>query len=149
ASCLRPVISGWLGFLPLQLSTTHTPASAFPTPSRVRHKRNRTRSVAVTAATGQTMPASHWYSGVVPVAHRHRVSLTRHVPRLPLVDAFVMVSLGFSAGPTCGMRGAVGQERYYVRMRPVWATSISRREIGRLCPPSPRPGRPRKPLRLT
>ncbi len=28
-------------FLPLQLSTTHTPASAFPTPSGVRHKRNR------------------------------------------------------------------------------------------------------------
>ena len=27
------------GFLPLQLSTTHTPASAFPTPGGVRHKR--------------------------------------------------------------------------------------------------------------
>src|SRR5208283_437336 len=123
ASCLRPVISGWLGFLPLQLSTTHTPASAFPTPSRVRHKRNRTRSVAVTAATGQTMPASHRYAGAVPVAHRHRVSLTGHVPRLPVVDAFGMVGLGFSAGLPRGMRQAAGRERYYVRMRPVWATS--------------------------
>jgi hypothetical protein len=32
-------VSGWLRFLPLQLSTTHTQASAFPTPSGVRHKR--------------------------------------------------------------------------------------------------------------
>lgn len=39
ASCLRKYPAG-SGFLPLQLSTTHTPASAFPTPSGVRHKRN-------------------------------------------------------------------------------------------------------------
>ncbi len=34
-----------------------------------------------------------------------------------------MVSLGFIAGPPRGMRGAPRPERYYFRMRPVWATS--------------------------
>jgi len=34
-----------------------------------------------------------------------------------------MVSLGFIAGPPRGMRGASRLERYYFRMRPVWATS--------------------------
>ena len=34
-----------------------------------------------------------------------------------------MVSLGFIAGGPRGMRGAPSLERYYFRMRPVWATS--------------------------
>ncbi len=34
-----------------------------------------------------------------------------------------MVSLGFIVGPPRGMRGAPRLERYYFRMRPVWATS--------------------------
>src|SRR2546429_1469250 len=34
------------------------------------------------------MPAPHRYSGAVPVAHRHRVSLARHLPRyLPLMHS--------------------------------------------------------------
>jgi hypothetical protein len=38
---IAPVnVAFWLQFLPLQLSATHTQASAFPTPSGVRHKRN-------------------------------------------------------------------------------------------------------------
>ena len=66
---------------------------------------NHWRSVATTVATSHKVPASHRYSGAVPVAHRHRVSLPGHVPRLPSVDASVMVSLGFAAGPPRGMRG--------------------------------------------
>src|ERR1700758_5827609 len=34
----------WLQILPLQLSTTHTQASAFPTPSGVRQKRNHSQA---------------------------------------------------------------------------------------------------------
>src|SRR5260370_1758765 len=79
------------------------------------------RSVAATAAMRHTVPAPHRYSSAVLVAHRHRVSLTGHVPRLPSVDAFVTASLGFAPGPPRGMPGNVGPERYYVRMRPAWA----------------------------
>src|SRR5207245_1530545 len=66
----------------------------------------------------QTVPAPHRYSGVVPVAHRHRVSLARDIPQIAPVDAFVMVSPGFSAGRPRGMPWAAGPERYYFRMRP-------------------------------
>ena len=46
------------GYLPLQLSTTHTQASAFPTPSGVRHKRNHSRAKrSTTAAISHTVPA--------------------------------------------------------------------------------------------
>jgi hypothetical protein len=60
-------------FLPLQLSTTHTQASAFPTPSGVRHKRNHpqaergptaasaTRCLHPTGTRGQY----RWHTGTV------------------------------------------------------------------------------------
>jgi hypothetical protein len=40
ASCLRPLYPSGSGSLLVPLSTTHTQASAFPTPCGVRHKRN-------------------------------------------------------------------------------------------------------------
>ena len=76
ASCLRllrPVGPVELRFNALPLSATHTPASAFPTPGAVRHKRNGIRALRMyfwAVTHGARAPP-----GRDPAAHRHRVSL--------------------------------------------------------------------------
>src|SRR6185437_10085360 len=72
------------------------------------------------------MPASHRYSGAVPLAHRHRVSLPGHVPRYLLVDAFVMLNLGFGAVPPRGIARGMRPGTLLFSMRPAWASEGDR-----------------------
>src|ERR1700756_446550 len=72
------------------------------------------------------MPASHRYSGAVPLAHRHRVSLPGHVPRYLLVDAFVILSLGFGAVPPRGIARGMRPGTLLFSMRPAWASEGDR-----------------------
>jgi hypothetical protein len=87
---------------------------------------NHWRSVATAVATSHKVPASHRYSGAVPVAHRHRVSLIGHIPRLPSVDAFRHGRPGICGWPAAWQARAAARERYYFRMRPAWAFIESR-----------------------
>jgi hypothetical protein len=103
-------------FLPLQLSTTHTQALAFPTPGGVRHKRNHPQAErGPTAAMSHTVPAPHRYAGAVPVAHRHRVYPTRHVPRYPPSIHSSWSVWDFIRSSRVALPGAYGPERYYFR----------------------------------
>src|SRR5690349_8243726 len=72
------------------------------------------------------MPASHRYSGAVPLAHRHRVSLPGRVPRYLLVDAFVMVGLGFGAVRSRGIARGIRSGTLLFSMRPVRASEGDR-----------------------
>src|SRR2546430_6292913 len=84
------------------------------------------------------MPAPHRYSGAVPVAHRHRVYLTRHVPRYPPVDAFVMVSLGFRSVRPRGIARGIRPGTLLFSRRPVRASEGDRPLVPTLTA-SPRP----------
>src|SRR5260370_3770035 len=75
------------------------------------------RSVAATAAMRHTVPAPHRYSSAVLVAHRHRVSLTGHVPRLPSVDAFVTATLGIAPGPAPRLLPKFRPESHHVHIQ--------------------------------
>jgi hypothetical protein len=66
----------WLsrGSYALPFSATHTRVPAFPTPSGVRHKRNRARTLRVHlyGADARCLCPAGAHN---PAAHRHRVSL--------------------------------------------------------------------------
>lgn len=57
------------------------------------------------------------------------------IPRPRPDEACATAGAGLSSRPRRGVPGAAGRGRYYFRMRPAWATPLSRREIGWLCPP--------------
>src|SRR5689334_15815162 len=88
------------------------------------------------------MPASHRYSGAVPLAHRHRVSLPGHVPRYLLVDAFVMVSLGFWAVRPRGIARGTRPGTLLFSMRPARASEGDRPLVPTLTASSGTPSAP-------
>ena len=103
ASCLRPLYPSGSGLLPLLLSTTHTPSSAFPNPGGVRHKRNRLRTERGRIRHTNTSITPTHGACVLPVlgggtgSTQAPCALIRFYTPITAVDAFVAVRLGFPA----------------------------------------------------
>src|SRR5207247_7695471 len=74
--------------------------------------------------------------------HRHRVSLTRDVPRYPPVDAFVMVSLGFRSVPPRGIARGIRPGTLLFSRRPVRASEGDRPPVPTLTASSRTPSAP-------
>src|SRR5207247_9670915 len=74
--------------------------------------------------------------------HRHRVSLTRDVPRYPPVEPFVMVSLGFRSRPPRGIARGIRPGTLLFSRRPVRASEGDRPPVPTLTASSRTPSAP-------